>query len=127
MVWWLFWTANVLLSRKNIKYEIFNELGERSLLDTGLDHFGAVVGENCAIGASVIILPGRQIPPGYSYTGRNNIWNKPRKQMIFMSIIPDSRSYYYCQVLPSFKTTSSDTSCLDDVTEPTQSDTTRRR
>ncbi|MGA7900351.1 MAG: hypothetical protein WCA39_15980 [Nitrososphaeraceae archaeon] len=55
-------TANVLLSRKNIKYEIFNELGEKSLLDTGLDHFGAVVGENCAIGASVIILPGRQIP-----------------------------------------------------------------
>jgi acetyltransferase-like isoleucine patch superfamily enzyme len=39
-----------------------NELGEKSLLDTGLDHFGAVVGENCAIGASVIILPGRQVP-----------------------------------------------------------------
>ncbi len=55
-------TANVLLSRKNIKYEILNELGEKSLLDTGLDHFGAVVGENCAIGASVIILPGRQVP-----------------------------------------------------------------
>ena len=57
-------TANVLLSRKNIKYEIINDVGEKLLLDTGLDHFGAVVGENCAIGASVIILPGRQIPPG---------------------------------------------------------------
>jgi NDP-sugar pyrophosphorylase family protein len=55
-------TANVLLSRKNIKYEIFNEFGQKLLIDTGLDHFGAVVGENCAIGASVIILPGRQIP-----------------------------------------------------------------
>ena len=57
-------TANVLLSRKNIKYEIINDVGEKLLLDTGLDHFGAVVGENCAIGASVIILPGRQIPSG---------------------------------------------------------------
>ena len=55
-------TANVLLSRKNIKYEIFDEFAQKLLIDTGLDHFGAVVGENCAIGASVIILPGRQIP-----------------------------------------------------------------
>lgn len=55
-------TANVLLNRKNIKYEIINDVGQKSLLDTGLDHFGAVVGNNCAIGASVIILPGRQIP-----------------------------------------------------------------
>jgi NADP-dependent 3-hydroxy acid dehydrogenase YdfG len=28
------------------------------LIDTGTDHFGAVVGNNCAIGTSVIILPG---------------------------------------------------------------------
>jgi UDP-N-acetylglucosamine diphosphorylase / glucose-1-phosphate thymidylyltransferase / UDP-N-acetylgalactosamine diphosphorylase / glucosamine-1-phosphate N-acetyltransferase / galactosamine-1-phosphate N-acetyltransferase len=28
----------------------------------GTDHFGAVVGNNCAIGASVIILPGRHVP-----------------------------------------------------------------
>jgi UDP-N-acetylglucosamine diphosphorylase / glucose-1-phosphate thymidylyltransferase / UDP-N-acetylgalactosamine diphosphorylase / glucosamine-1-phosphate N-acetyltransferase / galactosamine-1-phosphate N-acetyltransferase len=55
-------TANVLLSKKNIKYEILTEFGEKLLLDTSRDHFGAVVGENCAIGASVIILPGRQIP-----------------------------------------------------------------
>ena len=31
------------------------------LVDTGTNHFGAVVGNNCAIGASVIILPGRQV------------------------------------------------------------------
>ena len=32
-------------------------------MDTGTDHFGAVIGNRCAIGASVIILPGWQIPP----------------------------------------------------------------
>ena len=32
------------------------------LIDTGTDHFGAVVGNDCAVGASVIILPGRQLP-----------------------------------------------------------------
>lgn len=51
-------TANVLLNRKNIRFNI-----NGGLVDTGTDHFGAVVGCNCAIGASVIILPGRQIPP----------------------------------------------------------------
>jgi acetyltransferase-like isoleucine patch superfamily enzyme len=35
--------------------------GETSA-STGTDHFGAVVGKNCAIGASVIILPGRHVP-----------------------------------------------------------------
>jgi len=50
-------TANVLLDRKNVRYQI-----NHKLIDTGTDHFGAVVGNNCAIGASVIILPGRQIP-----------------------------------------------------------------
>jgi NDP-sugar pyrophosphorylase family protein len=51
-------TANVLLDRRNIRYEVNN-----NLVDTGLDHFGSVVGNNCCIGASVIILPGRKIPP----------------------------------------------------------------
>jgi UDP-N-acetylglucosamine diphosphorylase / glucose-1-phosphate thymidylyltransferase / UDP-N-acetylgalactosamine diphosphorylase / glucosamine-1-phosphate N-acetyltransferase / galactosamine-1-phosphate N-acetyltransferase len=50
-------TANVLLNRKNVKYEI----GNGQLIDTGTDHFGAVVGNNCAVGASVIILPGRRL------------------------------------------------------------------
>jgi acetyltransferase-like isoleucine patch superfamily enzyme len=50
-------TANVLLNRKNVKYDI----GDSRLIDTGTDHFGAVVGNNCAIGASVIILPGREL------------------------------------------------------------------
>lgn len=50
-------TANVLLTRKNIKFMI-----DDKLVDTGIDHFGAVVGNNCAVGAAVIILPGRQVP-----------------------------------------------------------------
>ena len=52
-------TTNVLLNNKNVKYKV----GER-LIDTGLQHFGAVIGHDCALGASVIILPGRFIPPG---------------------------------------------------------------
>jgi len=51
-------TANVLLDRKNVRYKIND-----NLVDTGTDHFGSVIGNNCCIGASVIILPGRKIPP----------------------------------------------------------------
>lgn len=51
-------TANVLLTKKNVKYQIND-----TLVDTGINHFGAVVGDNSAVGAAVIILPGRQIPP----------------------------------------------------------------
>jgi acetyltransferase-like isoleucine patch superfamily enzyme len=51
-------TANVLLNQGNIRYEI----SEGNLINTGTNHFGAVVGSDCAIGASVIILPGRQVP-----------------------------------------------------------------
>lgn len=51
-------TANVLLTRENVKFQI-----DGNLVDTGTDHFGAVVGNNSAVGANVLILPGRQIPP----------------------------------------------------------------
>ena len=51
-------TANVLLNRQNIRYGI-----NGSLVDTGKTHFGAVVSNNCCIGAAVIILPGRRVPP----------------------------------------------------------------
>jgi carbonic anhydrase/acetyltransferase-like protein (isoleucine patch superfamily) len=50
-------TANVLLNKQNIRYELNGQL-----IDTGTNHFGAVVGNNCSVGASVIILPGRQVP-----------------------------------------------------------------
>ena len=36
-------------------------MGE-TLVSMGTDHSGAVVENNCAIGASVIILPGRHVP-----------------------------------------------------------------
>jgi NDP-sugar pyrophosphorylase family protein len=51
-------TANVLLTRKNVQYCINGDL-----IDTGRNHFGAVVSNNCSVGASVIILPGRKLPP----------------------------------------------------------------
>jgi acetyltransferase-like isoleucine patch superfamily enzyme len=51
-------TANVLLTRNNIRYKI-----EGKLKDTGKNHFGAVVSNNSSIGAAVIIMPGRKIPP----------------------------------------------------------------
>jgi carbonic anhydrase/acetyltransferase-like protein (isoleucine patch superfamily) len=49
-------TANVLLNKQNVRYELNGQL-----VDTGTNHFGAVVGNNCSVGASVIILPGRQV------------------------------------------------------------------
>jgi len=51
-------TANVLLNQGCIKYET----SSGNLIDTGTNHFGALVGNNCAVGASVIILPGRSVP-----------------------------------------------------------------
>jgi acetyltransferase-like isoleucine patch superfamily enzyme len=50
-------TANVLLNNQNIRYDLNGQL-----VDTGTNHFGAVVGNNCSVGAAVIILPGRQVP-----------------------------------------------------------------
>ena len=54
-------TANVLLTKKNVKYQI-----DDTLIDTGTDHFGSVVGNNSSVGAAVIILPGRQLPANSS-------------------------------------------------------------
>lgn len=51
-------TANVLLDRRNIRYEI----GSGKFMDIGRNHFGALVGDNAAIGAALIILPGRYVP-----------------------------------------------------------------
>ncbi len=51
-------TADVLLDRRNIKYKM-NDI----LVDTGTDHFRSAIGNNCCIGASVIILSRRKIYP----------------------------------------------------------------
>lgn len=51
-------TVNVLLDRKNMGYQI----AER-LMDAGMDPFGVVIENHCAIGASVIILLGKRNLP----------------------------------------------------------------
>lgn len=53
-------TLNVLFTRNKIPYEI----DKGKAIDTGMDHFGAVIGNNCTIGTSVTIFPGRHIHPG---------------------------------------------------------------
>ena len=51
-------TTNLLLNNELVKYK----LGE-TISSTGLENFGSVIGHNCAIGAGVILLPGRQVLP----------------------------------------------------------------
>ena len=53
-------TDNVLPQEQRITYEI----DKGKAIDTGMDHFGAVIGNNSTIGTSVTIFPGRQIHPG---------------------------------------------------------------
>jgi bifunctional UDP-N-acetylglucosamine pyrophosphorylase/glucosamine-1-phosphate N-acetyltransferase len=53
-------TLNVLFTRRKIPFEI----DKGKTIDTGMDHFGAVIGNNCTIGTSVTIFPGRHIHPG---------------------------------------------------------------
>ena len=52
-------TLNVLFNRKKIPFEI----GKGNIIDTGRDHFGAVIGNNCTIGSSVTVFPGKHIRP----------------------------------------------------------------
>ena len=58
-VWFGAYSAidNVLPREQKVTYEI--EKGKS--IDTGIDHFGAVIGNNCIISTSVIIMPGRHI------------------------------------------------------------------
>jgi UDP-N-acetylglucosamine diphosphorylase / glucose-1-phosphate thymidylyltransferase / UDP-N-acetylgalactosamine diphosphorylase / glucosamine-1-phosphate N-acetyltransferase / galactosamine-1-phosphate N-acetyltransferase len=50
-------TLNALSTKQKISYEI--EKGKS--IDTGIDRFGALVGNNCTISTCVIIMPGRHI------------------------------------------------------------------
>jgi bifunctional UDP-N-acetylglucosamine pyrophosphorylase/glucosamine-1-phosphate N-acetyltransferase len=58
-VWFGAYSAvdNVLPEEQTILYEI----AKGNAIDTGMDHFGAVIGNNCTIGTSVTILPGKHI------------------------------------------------------------------
>ena len=50
--------TNVMLNNEEVKYKI-----DGKLIGTGLFHFGAVIGHHSTIGAGVVILPGRYMPP----------------------------------------------------------------
>jgi carbonic anhydrase/acetyltransferase-like protein (isoleucine patch superfamily) len=52
-------TLNVLFTRNKIPFEI----DKGNVIDTGMDHFGAVIGNNCIIGTSVTVFPGKHIHP----------------------------------------------------------------
>jgi UDP-N-acetylglucosamine diphosphorylase / glucose-1-phosphate thymidylyltransferase / UDP-N-acetylgalactosamine diphosphorylase / glucosamine-1-phosphate N-acetyltransferase / galactosamine-1-phosphate N-acetyltransferase len=58
-VWFGAYSAvdNVLPQEEKILYEI----SKGNAIDTGMDHFGAVIGNNCTIGTSVTVLPGKHI------------------------------------------------------------------
>jgi UDP-N-acetylglucosamine diphosphorylase / glucose-1-phosphate thymidylyltransferase / UDP-N-acetylgalactosamine diphosphorylase / glucosamine-1-phosphate N-acetyltransferase / galactosamine-1-phosphate N-acetyltransferase len=51
-------TENILPQKQRITYEI----GKGNVIDTGRDHFGAVIGNNCTISTSVIFRPGSLLP-----------------------------------------------------------------
>lgn len=51
-------TTNMMLNYKNVMYK-----ENEKLIDTGLQHFGAIIGHDCTIGAGTLILPGRYVPP----------------------------------------------------------------
>ena len=53
-------TLNALFTRNKIPFEI----DKGNVVDTGMDHFGAVIGNNCTIGTAVTIFPGKHIRPG---------------------------------------------------------------
>jgi UDP-N-acetylglucosamine diphosphorylase / glucose-1-phosphate thymidylyltransferase / UDP-N-acetylgalactosamine diphosphorylase / glucosamine-1-phosphate N-acetyltransferase / galactosamine-1-phosphate N-acetyltransferase len=50
-------TDNILPKKQRITYEI----GKGNVIDTGMDHFGAVIGNNCTISTSVIFRPGSHL------------------------------------------------------------------
>ena len=58
MGWRIFCTCRCFIGWRNIKYKM-NDI----LVDTGTDHFRSAIGNNCCIGAFVIILSRRKIYP----------------------------------------------------------------
>jgi UDP-N-acetylglucosamine diphosphorylase / glucose-1-phosphate thymidylyltransferase / UDP-N-acetylgalactosamine diphosphorylase / glucosamine-1-phosphate N-acetyltransferase / galactosamine-1-phosphate N-acetyltransferase len=55
---------SVALNALSTKQKIMYEIDKGKSIDTGIDHFGAVIGNNCTIGTSVVVMPGRHIQPG---------------------------------------------------------------
>lgn len=67
-------TTNMMLNYKNVMYKL-----DGDLIDTGLQHFGAIIGHDCTIGAGTIILPGRFVPPG-TFIPPNAVFSAVEKQ-----------------------------------------------
>lgn len=69
-------TTNVMFDGSNVKYKLNGEL-----IDTGLKHFGMIMGHHCNIGAGAIFLPGRYLPP-HSFIPPNAVFSSIEKQSI---------------------------------------------
>ena len=67
--------TNVMLNNKEVMYKIDGEL-----VKTGLFHFGAVIGHHCTIGAAVVILPGRYMPP-HSFIPPHVLYSSAEKKL----------------------------------------------
>src|ERR671919_1088955 len=65
-------TLNALFTRNKIPFEI----DKGNVVDTGMDHFGAVIGNNCTIGTSVTIFPGKHIHPNTAVDPQSNVFRK---------------------------------------------------
>jgi UDP-N-acetylglucosamine diphosphorylase / glucose-1-phosphate thymidylyltransferase / UDP-N-acetylgalactosamine diphosphorylase / glucosamine-1-phosphate N-acetyltransferase / galactosamine-1-phosphate N-acetyltransferase len=68
-------TANILVTKQNIKCEIQNGKS----VDLGTNHFGSVVGNNCTIGTSVVLLPGRYVPANMVVQALGKIYQISKK------------------------------------------------
>ncbi len=66
-------TTNMMLNYKNVMYKL-----DGQLVDTGLQHFGAIIGHDCTISAGTIILPGRYMPPG-TFAAPNSVFSSAEK------------------------------------------------
>jgi NDP-sugar pyrophosphorylase family protein len=66
-------TTNMMLNYKNVMYKL-----DGQLIDTGLQHFGAIIGHDCTISAGTIILPGRYMPPG-TFASPNSVFSSGEK------------------------------------------------
>ncbi len=68
-------TANVTVTKQNIKAEIEKDKS----VDIGTQHFGSIVGNNCTIGTSVVLLPGRYVPANMVVQALGKIYEISKK------------------------------------------------
>lgn len=66
-------TTNMMLNYKTVMYKL-----DGKLVDTGLLHFGAIIGHDCTIGAGTLFLPGRYMPSG-TFAPPNSVFSSAEK------------------------------------------------